>query len=68
MSYKEAAMSVPFWLHINPSIDLIFLFAVYQLYIIPPEKVVKETTANDMRIYGTCCLLLMALVVFVGVK
>uniref|UniRef100_A0AAX7UYU3 Solute carrier family 12 member 7a n=1 Tax=Astatotilapia calliptera TaxID=8154 RepID=A0AAX7UYU3_ASTCA len=29
---------------------------------------VKETTANDMRIYGTCCLLLMALVVFVGVK
>lgn len=52
----------------NPSIDLIFLFAVYQLYIIPPEKVVKETTANDMRIYGTCCLLLMALVVFVGVK
>lgn len=23
---------------------------------------------NNMRVYGTCCLVLMALVVFVGVK
>uniref|UniRef100_A0A669D0D2 Solute carrier family 12 member 7a n=1 Tax=Oreochromis niloticus TaxID=8128 RepID=A0A669D0D2_ORENI len=39
------------------------ILLVCKLYVLQ-----GETTANDMRIYGTCCLLLMALVVFVGVK
>uniref|UniRef100_A0A3Q2CHQ0 Solute carrier family 12 member 7a n=1 Tax=Cyprinodon variegatus TaxID=28743 RepID=A0A3Q2CHQ0_CYPVA len=40
-------------------------------YIIPPAVCTDNnglTMQNNMRIYGTCCLLLMALVVFVGVK
>ncbi|XP_044075088.1 solute carrier family 12 member 7-like isoform X2 [Siniperca chuatsi] len=41
-------------------------------YIVPTATVFKESESaamlNNMRVYGTCCLLLMALVVFVGVK
>ncbi|XP_058481283.1 solute carrier family 12 member 7-like isoform X2 [Solea solea] len=41
-------------------------------YIIPTATVFKEgedaATRNNMRVYGTGCLVLMALVVFVGVK
>ncbi|KAK2821909.1 hypothetical protein Q5P01_021974 [Channa striata] len=41
-------------------------------YIVPSAIVLEEKEGkpmyNNMRIYGTCCLLLMALVVFVGVK
>ncbi|XP_078120934.1 solute carrier family 12 member 7-like isoform X2 [Sander vitreus] len=41
-------------------------------YIVPTATVFKESQnaamLNNMRVYGTCCLLLMALVVFVGVK
>ncbi|CAB1428592.1 unnamed protein product, partial [Pleuronectes platessa] len=41
-------------------------------YIIPTATVFKEgedaAMLNNMRVYGTCCLVLMALVVFVGVK
>uniref|UniRef100_A0A3P8X0J8 Solute carrier family 12 member 7a n=1 Tax=Cynoglossus semilaevis TaxID=244447 RepID=A0A3P8X0J8_CYNSE len=41
-------------------------------YIVPTAKVFKEggdtDFLNNMRVYGTCCLVLMALVVFVGVK
>ncbi|MED6270369.1 hypothetical protein CHARACLAT_009468 [Characodon lateralis] len=41
-------------------------------YIVPTATIFKdnngEATPNNMRVYGTCCLLLMALVVFVGVK
>nr|XP_046264755.1 solute carrier family 12 member 7-like isoform X2 [Scatophagus argus] len=41
-------------------------------YIVPTAIAFKEgegaAMPNNMRIYGTCCLLLMALVVFVGVK
>uniref|UniRef100_A0AAX7TU61 Solute carrier family 12 member 7a n=1 Tax=Astatotilapia calliptera TaxID=8154 RepID=A0AAX7TU61_ASTCA len=46
------------------------ILLVCKLYVLQggSHVMVKETTANDMRIYGTCCLLLMALVVFVGVK
>lgn len=44
----------------------------HQLYIVPTASVFpegdNESMLNNMRIYGTCCLLLMALVVFVGVK
>ncbi|XP_028987423.1 solute carrier family 12 member 7-like isoform X2 [Betta splendens] len=42
------------------------------IYIIPTAKVFNESENepmfNNMRVYGTCCLFLMALVVFVGVK
>lgn len=39
----------------------------------PSAAVFKSETGdagmqNDMRIYGTCCLAIMSLVVFVGVK
>ncbi|XP_034743915.1 solute carrier family 12 member 7-like isoform X2 [Etheostoma cragini] len=41
-------------------------------YIVPTATVFKESESdamlNNMRVCGTCCLLLMALVVFVGVK
>ncbi|KAK5613533.1 hypothetical protein CRENBAI_020239 [Crenichthys baileyi] len=41
-------------------------------YIVPTATIFKdnngEAMPNNMRVYGTCCLLLMALVVFVGVK
>lgn len=43
-----------------------------QTYIIPTATVFKEgehaAMLNNMRVYGTGCLVLMALVVFVGVK
>lgn len=47
-----------------------------QTYIVPTatvfeaKSIEEEGTAalNNMRVYGTCCLLLMALIVFVGVK
>lgn len=49
---------------------------VFQTYIVPKaaifvaEKKEDEAVAllNNMRVYGTCCLALMSLVVFVGVK
>ncbi|XP_053094096.1 solute carrier family 12 member 7 isoform X6 [Pangasianodon hypophthalmus] len=45
-------------------------------YIVPSAAIFKaeekeleaEAMLNNMRVYGTCCLALMALVVFVGVK
>lgn len=49
---------------------------IIQTYIVPSGAIFKgegkelEAAAmlNNMRVYGTCCLALMALVVFVGVK
>lgn len=49
---------------------------MFQTYIVPKaaifvaEKKEDEAGAllNNMRVYGTCCLALMSLVVFVGVK
>ncbi|XP_073347465.1 solute carrier family 12 member 7-like [Pagrus major] len=38
------------------------------MYIVPTAVGKGGVMPNHMRIYGTCCLLLMALVVFVGVK
>ncbi|XP_045907219.1 solute carrier family 12 member 7-like isoform X3 [Micropterus dolomieu] len=42
------------------------------MYIVPTAELFEEDgnapMPNNMRVYGTCCLLLMALVVFVGVK
>ncbi|XP_036378681.1 solute carrier family 12 member 7 isoform X2 [Megalops cyprinoides] len=45
-------------------------------YIVPSAAIFKaegkeqeaEALLNNMRVYGTCCLILMAIVVFVGVK
>lgn len=43
-----------------------------QTYIVPEAKPFSPdqpgAEGNNMRVYGTCCLALMALVVFVGVK
>lgn len=49
---------------------------LFQTYIVPKAAIFvaekKEDAAdallNNMRVYGTCCLALMAVVVFVGVK
>ncbi|TNM97609.1 solute carrier family 12 member 7-like isoform X2 [Takifugu flavidus] len=40
------------------------------IYIVPTATLFNEGAVmfNTMRVYGTCCLLLMALVVFVGVR
>lgn len=44
-----------------------------QIYIVPTATLFNEGETgsamfNNMRVYGTCCLFLMALVVFVGVR
>uniref|UniRef100_A0A673MFZ3 Solute carrier family 12 member 7-like n=1 Tax=Sinocyclocheilus rhinocerous TaxID=307959 RepID=A0A673MFZ3_9TELE len=47
---------------------------IFLTYIMPNAAVFKAETGeptgmqNNMRIYGTCCLVIMTLVVFVGVK
>uniref|UniRef100_A0A672SJR4 Solute carrier family 12 member 7-like n=1 Tax=Sinocyclocheilus grahami TaxID=75366 RepID=A0A672SJR4_SINGR len=47
---------------------------IFLTYIMPNAAVFKAETGepngmqNNMRIYGTCCLAIMALVVFVGVR
>ncbi|XP_073704287.1 solute carrier family 12 member 7 isoform X4 [Garra rufa] len=47
---------------------------IFLTYIVPNAAVFKAETGeptamqNNMRIYGTCCLAIMTLVVFVGVK
>uniref|UniRef100_A0A3Q0QR18 Solute carrier family 12 member 7a n=1 Tax=Amphilophus citrinellus TaxID=61819 RepID=A0A3Q0QR18_AMPCI len=54
------------------SLYILGTIEILLIYIVPTATVLKEdnseTMKNNMRIYGTCCLLLMALVVFVGVK
>ncbi|XP_074544540.1 solute carrier family 12 member 7-like isoform X2 [Halichoeres trimaculatus] len=54
------------------SLYILGTIEILLLYIVPTAPVVKEgedsAGPNNMRVYGTCCLLLMALVVFVGVK
>lgn len=54
------------------SLYILGTIEILLMYIVPTVKVFEEENAiamqNNMRIYGTCCLLLMALVVFVGVK
>uniref|UniRef100_A0A3B5A446 Solute carrier family 12 member 7-like n=1 Tax=Stegastes partitus TaxID=144197 RepID=A0A3B5A446_9TELE len=54
------------------SLYILGTIEILLIYIVPSATVfeadTKEATLNNMRIYGTCCLLLMALVVFVGVK
>ncbi|XP_069565901.1 solute carrier family 12 member 7-like isoform X2 [Brachyistius frenatus] len=54
------------------SLYILGTIEILLLYIVPTATVFKNNNAeamlNNMRVYGTCCLLLMALVVFVGVK
>ncbi|KAK7159111.1 hypothetical protein R3I94_005446 [Phoxinus phoxinus] len=41
---------------------------IFLTYIMPTANVFEAQMQNNMRIYGTCCLAIMTLVVFVGVK
>ncbi|KAG7227429.1 hypothetical protein INR49_000435 [Caranx melampygus] len=52
------------------SLYILGTIEILLIYIVPTATVFKEdeAMANNMRVYGTCCLVLMALVVFVGVK
>lgn len=56
------------------TINLSLFHSMLQIYIMPNAAVFKAETGeptgmqNNMRIYGTCCLVIMTLVVFVGVK
>ncbi|XP_016537056.1 solute carrier family 12 member 7-like isoform X2 [Poecilia formosa] len=49
------------------SLYILGTIEILLMYIVP-FNTMKVLDENDMRLYGTCCLLLMALVVFVGVK
>ncbi|XP_014853063.1 PREDICTED: solute carrier family 12 member 7-like isoform X2 [Poecilia mexicana] len=49
------------------SLYILGTIEILLMYIVPFDTM-KVLDENDMRLYGTCCLLLMALVVFVGVK
>lgn len=60
-----------FLLCINNDTTLFLLSPHCQTYIVPTAVFKEDSSAampNNMRVYGTCCLFLMALVVFVGVK
>ncbi|TSN57726.1 Mitogen-activated protein kinase-binding protein 1 [Bagarius yarrelli] len=48
------------------SFAIVFMCCVC-MYIVPNGAFFKDQL-NNMRVYGTCCLVLMALVVFVGVR
>uniref|UniRef100_A0A1A7WK57 Solute carrier family 12, member 7a n=1 Tax=Iconisemion striatum TaxID=60296 RepID=A0A1A7WK57_9TELE len=54
------------------SLYILGTIEILLIYIVPTATVFKESNSeamlNNMRVYGTCCLILMALVVFVGVK
>ncbi|XP_068196322.1 solute carrier family 12 member 7-like isoform X2 [Antennarius striatus] len=54
------------------SLYILGTIEILLIYIVPTATVFKDgedaAMSNNMRIYGTCCLVLMALVVFVGVK
>lgn len=55
---------------VNLSLSLSF-YTLLQTYIMPTANLFEEGPSamqNNMRIYGTCCLAIMTLVVFVGVK
>lgn len=57
-------------------LQLTFAFSLFQTYIVPQAAIFHPSDAHDassamlnnMRVYGTVFLILMAVVVFVGVK
>lgn len=69
-SYHQRACSS------SPCYGNVFFLLSRQTYIVPKAAIFKAETKqdepmallNNMRVYGTCCLALMAVVVFVGVK
>ncbi|KAM8882215.1 solute carrier family 12 member 7 isoform X3 [Synchiropus splendidus] len=57
-------------MYILGTIEILLTYIVPKAAIFVAEKKEDEVDAllNNMRVYGTCCLALMAIVVFVGVK
>ncbi|KAF5899356.1 solute carrier family 12 member 7-like isoform X5, partial [Clarias magur] len=57
-------------MYILGTIEILLSYVVPNAAIFKAEEKELEAAAmlNNMRVYGTCCLTLMALVVFVGVK
>uniref|UniRef100_A0A673CBM0 Solute carrier family 12 member 7-like n=1 Tax=Sphaeramia orbicularis TaxID=375764 RepID=A0A673CBM0_9TELE len=57
-------------LYILGTIEILLTYIVPKATVFQAESKETEGAAllNNMRVYGTCCLVLMALVVFVGVK
>ncbi|XP_059391410.1 solute carrier family 12 member 7-like isoform X1 [Carassius carassius] len=57
-------------MYILGTIEIFLTYIVPSAAIFKAEEKAQEADAllNNMRVYGTCCLTLMALVVFVGVK
>uniref|UniRef100_A0A8C8FH37 Solute carrier family 12 member 7a n=1 Tax=Oncorhynchus tshawytscha TaxID=74940 RepID=A0A8C8FH37_ONCTS len=57
-------------MYILGTIEILLTYIVPNAAVFVAEKKEGEAEAmlNNMRVYGTCCLALMALVVFVGVK
>uniref|UniRef100_A0A8P4KRQ1 Solute carrier family 12 member 7b n=1 Tax=Dicentrarchus labrax TaxID=13489 RepID=A0A8P4KRQ1_DICLA len=57
-------------MYILGTIEILLTYIVPKAAIFVAEKKEDEADAllNNMRVYGTCCLALMAVVVFVGVK
>uniref|UniRef100_A0A4W5NB69 Solute carrier family 12 member 7b n=1 Tax=Hucho hucho TaxID=62062 RepID=A0A4W5NB69_9TELE len=57
-------------MYILGTIEILLTYIVPSAAIFKAEKKEDEAEAllNNMRVYGTCCLTLMSLVVFVGVK
>uniref|UniRef100_A0A673BZB6 Solute carrier family 12 member 7b n=1 Tax=Sphaeramia orbicularis TaxID=375764 RepID=A0A673BZB6_9TELE len=57
-------------MYILGTIEILLTYIVPKAAIFVAERKEDEVDAllNNMRVYGTCCLALMAIVVFVGVK
>uniref|UniRef100_A0A8C3ACA9 Solute carrier family 12 member 7b n=1 Tax=Cyclopterus lumpus TaxID=8103 RepID=A0A8C3ACA9_CYCLU len=57
-------------MYILGTIEILLTYIVPKAAIFVAEKKEDEVNAllNNMRVYGTCCLALMSVVVFVGVK
>ncbi|XP_071341746.1 solute carrier family 12 member 7 isoform X5 [Trachinotus anak] len=57
-------------MYILGTIEILLTYIVPKAAIFVAEKKEDEVDAllNNMRVYGTCCLMLMSVVVFVGVK
>ncbi|XP_056148471.1 solute carrier family 12 member 7-like isoform X2 [Lampris incognitus] len=57
-------------MYILGTIEILLKYIIPEATVFVAEKKTDEPAVllNNMRVYGTCCLALMALVVFVGVK
>lgn len=58
------------------SLNLVAFISLFQMYMVPKAAIFESkqpegegaAMLNNMRVYGSICLLLMSLLVFVGVK